>query len=230
MINCVIIDDEPLPVDLLKGYISQCPIIQLCASFNDALTGSEYLRKKPVDLLFLDIQMPDLTGIDLFRSLTIKPVVIFTTAYSNYAVEGFNLAAADYLLKPFSFDRFLQAVEKARVVITHRQVQQKNEGPSIFIKSDYQNIRIAINDILYVEALDDYVRVVTADKSYLSLMTLKVVSEMLPDANFVRVHRSFLVALDKISSVRNRIITIGKQEIPVGTTYAGAFLQRLGHN
>ena len=221
MISCVIIDDEPLAVELLQSYVDREPQLKLLGTFNDAVSAVDFIKANKVDLLFLDIQMPHMNGIQLLRSLESPPIVIFTTAYSEYAAEGFELDAIDYLLKPFDVKRFQRAVAKA---VEYRKAMVKTEtnaNPFIFIKSEYQVIKINYDDIRYIEALDDYIKIYTTNtRPVLTLMTLKTIMEKLPDDLFARVHRSYIISLNKMESVRNKRIKIGEVEIPIGSSYA----------
>ena len=228
MLNCVIIDDEPLAVELLQSYIDRTPELRLVRSFHDAPDAAAYLHETEVDLIFLDIQMPHINGMQLLRSLERPPMVIFTTAYSEYAAQGFELDAIDYLLKPFDYERFRRAVDKAQEYQRFLRKDETPPSPFIFVKSEYQVIKINLEDIRYIEALDDYIRICTSTgRPVLTLMTLKAMAERLPADRFARVHRSFIIALDKINSVRNRRITIGENEIPVGNSYVDSFSQIL---
>ena len=221
MISCVIIDDEPLAAELLQSYVDREPQLKLLGTFNDAVSAVDFIKANKVDLLFLDIQMPHMNGIQLLKSLESPPIVIFTTAYSEYAAEGFELDAIDYLLKPFDVKRFQRAVAKA---VEYRKAMVKTEvnaTPFIFIKSEYQVIKINYDDIRYIEALDDYIKIYTTNtRPVLTLMTLKTIMEKLPDELFARVHRSYIISLNKLESVRNKRIKIGEIEIPIGSSYA----------
>jgi DNA-binding LytR/AlgR family response regulator len=229
MITCIIIDDEPLASELLQSYVDQEPQLKLLGTFNDAEDGAEFIRANKVDLIFLDIQMPHINGIQLLKSLEQPPMVIFTTAYSEYAVQGFELDAIDYLLKPFDITRFQRAVNKASEYqrALSRTVTDKN--PYIFVKSEYQVIKINYDDIRYIESLDDYIKICTTNsRPVLTLMTLKTILEKLPEDKFARVHRSYIISLDKIESVRNKKIKIGEIEIPIGSSYADNISKLLG--
>lgn len=221
MISCVIIDDEPLAAELLQSYVDREPQLKLLGTFNDAESAADFIKANKVDLIFLDIQMPHMNGIQLLRSLESPPIVIFTTAYSEYAAEGFELDAIDYLLKPFDMKRFQRAVAKAA---EYRKATVKTEAsanPFIFIKSEYQVIKINYDDIRYIEALDDYIKIYTTNaRPVLTLMTLKTIMEKLPEDLFARVHRSYIISLGKMESVRNKRIKIGETEIPIGSSYA----------
>jgi DNA-binding LytR/AlgR family response regulator len=229
MINCVAIDDEPLALVVLQEYISKTPVLELKRSFTDGFAGMNYLKKEEIDLMFLDIRMPQLTGIQLLRSLPNPPLVIFTTAYSNYAVEGFNLDAIDFLLKPFEYDRFLKAVNKASEYLDYldKPVNSSNAG-FIFVKSEYQIIKINLEDIRFIEGMDDYVKIFVGDKMILTNMPMKDIMKKLPAHRFVRVHRSFIVPLNRIESVRNKRIKIDDKLIPVGDSYAEGFFKMIG--
>jgi DNA-binding LytR/AlgR family response regulator len=221
MITCVIIDDEPLASELLQSYVGQEPQLKLLGTFNDAEDGVEFIQDNQVDLIFLDIQMPHINGIQLLKSLEQPPMVIFTTAYSEYAVQGFELDAIDYLLKPFDIKRFQRAVTKACEYQRSLSRTEADKNPYIFIKSEYQVIKINYDDIRYIEALDDYIKICTTNsRPVLTLMTLKTIMEKLPADKFARVHRSYIISLDKIESVRNKRIKIGEIEIPIGSSYA----------
>jgi DNA-binding LytR/AlgR family response regulator len=229
-IRCIAIDDEPLALELIETFVSNIPSLQLLATFTDALSAIGYIEKTQLDLIFLDIQMPDINGVQLAKSLKHRnPMVIFTTAYSDYAVEGFNLDAIDYLLKPFGYERFSKAIDK---VIEYRQFiskpQSRSDSDFIFLRSEYQMIKINIASILYVEGLDDYVRVHLDDnKTVLSLMSMKSLLEKLPAEKFTRIHRSFIVSLAKMQSIRNKKVVVGGVELPIGNAYSDSFLSRI---
>jgi DNA-binding LytR/AlgR family response regulator len=220
MLRCVIIDDEPLPIELLSAYASRVEDLKVLATFNDPLQAQDFIQKNVVDLIFLDIEMPHLNGIDLLKSLPVKPMTIFTTAYPEFAVDGFELDAIDYLLKPFDFERFRKAVEKA-VEFRNFSSRPKGQEPDafIFVKSEYKAVKINLKDILYIEGMDSYVKIFAGGKPVLSLMSMKSILEMLPDGEFLRVHRSFIVPVSKVQSIRNKQIKIGDKLIPIGGTY-----------
>lgn len=224
MIRCVIIDDEPLALEISKNFIEKIPHLQLIGSFTDAIEGVEFIRKQKPDILFLDIQMPDVNGIQLLKSLDVNPVTIFTTAYSQYALEGFELDVADYLLKPFSFERFERAVNKAIQLHEQRSQLLKNKelAEFFFVKSEYQQIKINVADVRYMEGLDDYVKIhVKEGRPILTLMSLKNMLEKLSGLPFQRVHRSFIVPLHQVKAVRNKkIVLLDATEIPIGASYA----------
>jgi two-component system, LytTR family, response regulator len=223
MIRCIIVDDSPLALDLLENYITKIPELHLVKRCTNALEAIETLRKCKTDLLFLDIQMPDITGIDLLNSLDCKPKVIFTTAFPNYAVEGFNLNASDYLLKPFSFERFNTAVQKVKLQIELEKAKTISDE-SIFVKSGYDTVKIRCSDILYIEALKDYILIFAKDKKVITLMGMKDILEILPKNDFVRTQRSYIVSLDKITRISPRKVFIGEIEIPIGEIFKDEFL------
>jgi two-component system LytT family response regulator len=222
-LTCIAIDDEPLALELLEQYISRFPSLKLLHTFEDAISGSEFIKGNQVDLLFVDINMPDISGIELVKSLDPKPMIIFTTAYKNYAFEGFELQAVDYLLKPIDFDRFSKAVEKA--VDFHRYKStptQTTEQKNLYVYSEYRMIRIDLQDIEYIESMEDYIKIflTSQPKPVLTLMTLKKVLEKLPPENFCRIHRSYIVALPHIKSIHNKKVQLRSAELPIGNSYS----------
>ena len=223
MIHAIAVDDELPALSLLENFCKRVDFIELQKVFNKPNEALRYLQQFPVDLIFLDINMPALTGIDLYKSIRQNTMVIFTTAYSEYAVEGFNLNAVDYLLKPFTFERFMQAVNKAK---TAAKIADDQKEKYLFIRADYSLIKIVAEDILFIEGLDDYLKIhIQNDKPVIARMTLKNILEKLPSADFVRVHRSYVVPFSRIKSVRNKIIYIENEEIPVGNSYEENFLK-----
>lgn len=222
--TCIAIDDEPLALQITEAFVKQIPDLYLVRTFTDALAAREYLLSYPVDLLFLDIQMPDISGIDFYKSLPQNCMVIFTTAYSEYAVEGFNLSAIDYLLKPFEFSRFQQAVEKAQDYMRFNQQRSTEHNAFMYIRADYSLIKLHFEDIEYIEGLDDYIRIFMKDrKPIMTLMSLKNMAEKLPSHSFMRVHRSYIVPLSKIQGVRNKRIQLSNTEVPIGGSYEERF-------
>lgn len=223
-IKCLVVDDEPLARKGIAGYVEQTPFLELMGACKSAVEANQVLHREQIDLLFLDIQMPDLTGTEFMRSLENPPAVIFTTAYRDYAIEGFELNALDYLVKPISFQRFLKAANKAQ---SHFEMLRQNQpkpateipptaGPEyFFIKSDGQFIKIKLADVLYFESEKDYVFIHTEQKRYLTLLSLKQLEKELPIDKFLRVHRSYFVALDKIEMVDGSNLIIKGKEIPV---------------
>ncbi|MBD1391545.1 LytR/AlgR family response regulator transcription factor [Mucilaginibacter glaciei] len=222
-LTCVAIDDEPLALNLIEEYISRLPSLKLLKTFDDAVSGSEYIKANPVDILFVDINMPDITGIELVRSLEKKPMVIFTTAYKNFAYEGYELQALDYLLKPIDFDRFNKAIEKAVDYYRYKNaIHKEQEQGSMYVYSEYRMIKIEFNEVEYIESMEDYIKIhlQSQPKPVLTLMPLKKILEKLPEDKFKRVHRSYIVALGKIKSIHNKKIQLKNAEIPVGNSYS----------
>lgn len=219
-LRCVAIDDEPLALEVLRQYIAKFSSLQLLHCFTDAIAGENYLREATVDLLFIDINMPDKKGIDLVKSLSPKPMVIFTTAYKAYAVEGFELAAVDYLVKPISFERFSKAVQKA-MDFSQLKKSPPPEEESLFVRSEYQLVKLSLGDILYIESLEDYIKIYTTNgRPVMTLMTMKAVLDKLPAERFARIHRSYIVSLSKVKSIINRKVTlVNDVELPVSNSY-----------
>lgn len=224
--RCIAIDDEPLALQLITEYASRIPFLSLEKTFTNPDDGKDWLQKNDVDLLFLDIQMPDINGMQFYKSLSKKPAVIFTTAYSQYAVDGFNVDAVDYLLKPFEYDRFLKAVFKAREYLEFLS-NQELQMASIFVKVDYQLMKINLKDIELIEGLDDYIRIHIKPKPVLTLMTLKSLHEKLPSHEFIRIHRSYIVPASKIESFGKSKVRVAGKEIPVGSSYSEMYQQLL---
>ncbi|MBX2924510.1 MAG: response regulator transcription factor [Chitinophagaceae bacterium] len=221
MIKCVVVDDEPLAISLLNQYIRRYKGLEMMDGFTDALESIGYINNHEVDLLFLDILMPDITGIRLLKEITKRPIVIFTSAHRDFAVDGYEMGVADYLLKPFDYERFKKAVDRAVEHIRQKQRDNAELLPGIFVRSDYKLIKINFQDILYIESMDDYIRIYLQDgKPVITLMRLKSFFEKLPVNDFQRVHRRYIVALSRISSVESRKLTLTNgTEIPVGDTY-----------
>lgn len=235
VIDIIAIDDEPLALELVSGYIEKTPGLRLAGKFDNPIDASEFLSGNNVDIIFLDIQMPDLSGIEFARLLEKGPKVIFTTAYEKYALEGYKLDIVDYLMKPFSYEEFLVAVNKACKLISLEQqatagIEANNQF--LFIKSDYKIRRINFNDILYVEGLKDYVKIFLQNnpKPVLSLTSLKMLETKLPTEKFMRVHRSFIVNLEKIETIDRSRIVFGKEYIPIGDQYKARFQEFLDKN
>jgi two-component system, LytTR family, response regulator len=220
-LKCVAIDDEPLALELIKEYVSRIPALQLVYTFDDAISAAEYLRSAKIDLLFIDINMPDITGIDLVRSLPEKPMIIFTTAHKKFAHEGFELDATDYLLKPLNFERFSKAVNKAIDFNKYKNSTVSEESNYLFVHAEYKLVKIALNDIEYIESLEDYIRIhLTKEKPVLTLLSLKKVLEKLPAEKFQRIHRSFIVPLAKVKSIQNRkVLLTSSKELPISDSY-----------
>ena len=238
IIKCAIVDDEPLAVGLLASYVEKIPFLELCGKYNNATDALHGIGENPVDLLFLDIQMPELNGLELSRMLPENTRVVFTTAFNQYAVDSFRVNALDYLMKPISYADFLEASNKA---MQWFQLVQQSEQPtaapvdeepsSIFVKSEYKLLQIQLDDIRYIEGLKDYVKIYTEQSQHpiLSLMNMKAMEQMLPASRFIRVHRSYIVQKSKIREIdRNRIVYDGDLYIPIGDSYKQAFQDFLG--
>ena len=235
MINTIAIDDEPLALQLVTGYVEKTPGLNLLGGFDNPLDAMDFIAREDVHLIFIDIQMPDLSGLEFTRSMVKGPKVIFTTAYEKYALDGFKLDVIDYLLKPFSYEEFLKAVQKVQKLIKlEKCVPDQVEANSefLFIKSDYKIKRINFNEILYIEGLKDYVKVYTQNspKPIMSLTTMKLLELKLPGSKFMRVHRSFIVNLEKIDTIERSRIVFGKTYIPVSDQYKEKFQEFLDNN
>lgn len=220
-IKCIIIEDEPLAVKVLTDYVQQVPFLRLQASFKDAILATEYLRDHKTDLIFLDIHLPKLKGMAFLKTLAHPPAVIITTAYHQYAVEGFNLNVTDYLLKPFEFERFFAAVSKVKKAQseTRRAVDNNEVKDHLFLNVLKKRVKILFADIVYVESQREYVKIVTAKKEYLSKMTTHEMEELLPAGQFKRVHRSFIVSIGKVESYTAEMVELNGVSIPVGRGY-----------
>jgi DNA-binding LytR/AlgR family response regulator len=238
-IKCVVIDDEHLAREYIKNYISKVPELELLGEFNSPLKATELIKSGKVDLLFLDIQMPDITGIDFLRSLAHKPEVIFTTAYQEFALEGFNLSAIDYLLKPFAFDRFFQAVNKVLDKLENKknaidppqipmQPQTSFEDTYLTIRADRKFYKINFDSIKYIEGQKAYVTFHTKKKSITALVSLKELEESLPANLFIRIHKSYIVAIEEILSLEGNIIEVDNIKLPVGKIYKKAVMKIFG--
>ena len=228
MIRAIAIDDEPPALRIVERFASHVPGLSLERSFTRPGEALEYLHSHEVDLLFLDIQMPSVSGLHFYKNLPGEPMVIFTTGYSEYAVEGFNLQAVDYLLKPFTQARFEQAVAKATSAFEYKWRQVAATQQFISVRADYSVHRVLLSDILYIEGLDDYLKIhLESGKPIVARMTMKAMMESLPEASFMRVHRSYIIPLERISLVRNKTIYIGEAQIPVGGSYEEAFFKAL---
>jgi DNA-binding LytR/AlgR family response regulator len=221
MINCVAIDDEPLALEVIKKYASQTPELNLEATYSDAIEALAYLQNNEVTLLLLDIQMPDINGFQLYNSLAEKPMVIFTTAYKEYAIDGFEVDAIDYLLKPFNLTRFQKAITKAITWTKTVEINDsKKASPYLYIHENYKMVKIPLSQIIFIEALDDYAKIHTDSRTYLTLMSMKKLMEKLPPKQFIRIHRSYIVSAEKIVySQFRKLGLINDIELPVGDTY-----------
>ncbi len=229
-INCIVIDDEPLALSKLEGFISKVSELSLITTFDNAIEAIGWLKENSVDLIFLDIQMEQLTGIQFLEATGTASRIIITTAYDQYAIRGFELNVTDYLLKPFSFQRFVQAVNKVMDYFTQkheaRQPSQKDDS-YIFVKTEYRLERVDIDDILYIEGMKDYLRIICTGRKIMTLQSFSKIEESLPSNKFCRVHKSFIVAIDKIKSIERGVILIAGQRIPVSNTYKESFYSRI---
>lgn len=222
-LSCIIIEDEPLALEKTKDFVSKVPFLHLSETFDNALTGLAYLNNNKVDILFLDINMDELTGIELLESSKINSQVILTTAYQEYALKGYELQITDYLLKPFTFNRFLQAVNKAQDNINRRTADAAPEF--IFVKTENRLEKIMLNEIIYIEGMRDYRRIHTINKKVMTLQNFSEFEKLIPASVVCRVHKSYMVALAKIESVERGRIKIGDQLIPISDTYKDEFFQ-----
>lgn len=223
-ITCIIIDDEPLSHEVLQNYIAKYPGLELKAAFFDALEAINYLNTHQPDLIFLDINMPEMSGISMLKSLQNPPSVIFTTAYPQYAVDGFDLNITDFLLKPFSFERFVTAVGK----FTQTQaISQNSADDFMIIKSGKKHFRIQTGEILFLESAGDYVKVITPEKTYISAETLKFYEDELPAEKFIRIHRSYIIQLTRIDYIEGNCVILAGTELPLGRQYKQALQSRL---
>jgi DNA-binding LytR/AlgR family response regulator len=218
--TCIIIEDEPLAQNVLKKYITDTPSLKLVATCSDALEAQSKLSTQPVDVIFLDINLPRLSGINFLKTLLHPPLIIFTTAYPEFAVEGFELNAVDYLLKPFSFERFLKAVNKTLEKLNQPGNSKSRETPEfIFLKADKKIHKVDLESILYIEAVGDYMKVFTASGQLLVNETMKNIQEMLPENLFIRVHKSFIISRSKIEYLEGNYVRVAGKSIPIGATY-----------
>lgn len=235
IIRCIAIDDEPLALEKIVGYINRIPYLKLEGKFDNALAALPEIKKNSIDLLFLDIQMDGISGIQLLESLSNKPMVIFTTAYDKFAIKGFELNAVDYLLKPISFERFLKSVEKAYSAIEKNSTQptligqltNEKEVDYIFIKSGVKHEQVKFSEILYIEGMKDYLRIHTTSKKIMTLMNFSQVEQVLPCNDFIRIHRSYIVSIGKIDEIERSHVKICGNTIPVGDAYRKTFQEKL---
>ena len=225
-LNVIIIEDEPLALKKVVGFVEKVDYLSLSKTFDNAIEAISYLKSNAIDLIFLDIQMEEFTGIQFLEAVKVRPKVIITTAYDKYAIKGYELDVADYLLKPFTFERFLQAVERVSNSITVSQTPSNNDF--IFVKTEYRLEKIELSEILYIEGMSEYLRVVTKTKKVMTLQSFKTLEEQLPKVNFTRVHKSYIVAIDKIENIERNRIKIGEMLIPISDTYKEGFYNSIG--
>ena len=232
--NCIALDDEPLALDIIEAYVKKHPELNLIARCNNADEASKVLNSQHIDLMFLDIQMPGVTGLNFIRLLKNKPLFMFTTAYSEYAIDGFELDAIDYLLKPIAYDRFEKAIEKAKEYYTIKNnsglTESDLENDFIFVKANQQLIKLAYGEILYVEAFADYVKIFLNDRKIVTLQTMKKMEAKLPSDIFSRVHRSFIVNRKAVQSFSTSVCEVNGEKIPVGKNYKNDFIKLMKSN
>ncbi|MEN2488158.1 LytTR family DNA-binding domain-containing protein [Flavobacterium sp. B11] len=234
--KCVIIDDEPLAVELLQDFVKKVDTLELINTFNNAIDAVSFINQNNVDLIFLDIQMPHFSGIDFLNTIEKKPLVIFTTAYSDYAVEGFNLGAVDYLVKPIPFHRFLKAVVRAQQVlqpVTTQTLAENNNAPEIdqdfmFVRAEYENVKLNFADILFIEGLKDYVKIYTTDNKFtLTLISLIKLENLLSSKGFARIHRSYIINIKHVKSIQKNKVLISDKRVPISESYKNTFFEKI---
>ncbi|MDO3625047.1 LytTR family DNA-binding domain-containing protein [Mucilaginibacter sp. BT774] len=228
--NCIAIDDEPKALEVIERYCQKSDLVNLKATFREPVKAIEFLNREKIDLIFLDINMPDISGMQLIQTLAEKPLVIFTTAYSNYAVESYSLNAIDYLLKPITFERFLAAINKASNLLSlqNKPLPKEDEAESIFIKSGPYTYQVRVGDILYLEKDGNYITVHLKDKQILIRENMGDIFDLIPAADFIRVHKSYVVAIRNITMIETHQLAIGQAKIPIGSTYRESLKSRLG--
>jgi DNA-binding LytR/AlgR family response regulator len=224
-IHCIVVDDTPLAVEKLEGFIRQIPLLNLLKSFNSGIEAIAFMKTMPVDLVFLDIQMEQFSGLQFLESLQNRPEIVIVSAYSQYAVDGFDYSVADYLLKPFSFERFSKAIDKVQ-----NNLASRPHRDYMFVKTEYRMERINFSDILYIEGKGAYLRIVTKAAKIMTLQNFQHMESLLPSDNFIRVHKSFIVAMNKIEHIERNRIKIGGELIPVGLSYREGFMKELNLN
>ncbi|CAN5555145.1 LytTR family DNA-binding domain-containing protein [soil metagenome] len=228
MKQCVILDDEPLAVDLLKSYVDRTEGLSIAYAGTNVFEAIQFIQKNNIDIIFLDVQMPELTGLQVLKIIGTHYQVIFTTAYTDYALDGYDFNITDYLLKPITYERFMKAVDKTNKPIEYNSVPETNiANDFIFIKTDSKMVKVNLQDIIFVEGLKDYLSIHTNTEKLITLMTLKSLELLLPDRQFIRVHKSYIIALNKINSIEKSRIFIGNEVIPIGDTYRDNFLKRI---
>ena len=231
--NCIIVDDEPLAIEVIESYLKKIDSIELVGTFRNAIKAFEFIQNNSVDLIFLDIQMPKLTGIDFLKSFQNLPKIILTTAYREYAIEGYELEIVDYLLKPISFERFMKAIgkvmckQKPDTVTPQLLEERKKENSFIFFKSEKKMVKVFLYDILYVESIKDYVRIKTPEKETITHQKISAMDGNLPNKNFIRIHRSFIINIEKIDCFSATEVEINGESLPIGRSYKNDTLRRL---
>ena len=227
MINCIIVEDAPLAVDKLKNFISKVPLLDLAGTFDNGLDAFDFLQSNTIDLLFLDIQMEQFTGLQLLHALHTRPHIIIVSAYGEYAVQGFEYDVTDYLLKPYSFERFLKAVNKVQTEMASNPPAQPLPKDYIFLKTEYRMVRINLCDILYIEGKGAYLHVITDTTRIMTLLSFKEIESLLPAKQFIRIHKSYLIAINKIDNIERNVVKIANMRIPIGKSYLKDFYLRL---
>ncbi|SEP32574.1 two component transcriptional regulator, LytTR family [Flavobacterium sp. CF108] len=235
--KCVIIDDEPLAVELLEDFVKKVDSLELVSTFNNAIDAVSFINQNNIDLIFLDIQMPHFSGIDFLNTIEKKPLVIFTTAYSDYAVEGFNLGAVDYLVKPIPFHRFLKSVVRAQQIsnpaaavhpISENIAAPEVEQDFMFVRAEYENVKMNFSDILFIEGLKDYVKIYTTDNKFtLTLISLIKLENLLSSKGFSRIHRSYIINIKHVKSIQKNKVLISDKRIPISESYKNAFFEKI---
>jgi DNA-binding LytR/AlgR family response regulator len=236
-IRCLAVDDEPLALRVIESHIEKLTDVELVAKCSNAIQAFEVLKNKPIDLVFLDIQMPELTGIEFMKSLQNPPLVVFTTAYRNYAIEAFDLDVLDYLLKPISFDRFLKAINKyynrheTKIIESPKNlnVDQRDTKDHIFVKKNKTMVKVYFDDILYIESMKDYVKIHTPEEIHFVKHQISALENELPDSEFIRVHKSFIIHIEKVTTVSPKSVGILEEKIPIGRNYKEYVLKRLNY-
>lgn len=228
MITCIAIDDEPKALEVIERYCQKIGSVNLKATFREPLRAIEFLNREKIDLIFLDINMPDINGMQLLQTLSPRPLIIFTTAYSQYAVESYELNAVDYLLKPATFERFLMAINKAVAALASKNTSAMNEGAAVLIKSGPQTYRVKVSEILYLEKNGNYITVHLKDGNILIRENMADIFDLLPAADFIRVHKSYVVGIRHISMIEVHQLIVNGEKIPIGSTYRDSLRDRLG--
>lgn len=221
--NCLIVDDEPIAVDIIKAHLEKIPFVNKVVKTTSAFEAIEIINNKAIDVVFLDIQMPELTGIELLNSLKHQPLIIFTTAYPDYAIKSYDFDAVDYLMKPIAFDKVLKALNKASLRLKEQKIKFAPVSEFIFVKTAYKTVKIYLTDVLYLESTKDYVTFHLKDEKITSQLTLSSIEDQLPSSLFTRIHRSYIIAIDKINEIERNTIIINGDRLSVGTNYKSSF-------